>query len=124
MATDTSTASTGHMTLWEHIAELRTRLFRVALAVGIGAVLGWFLYPHVLEILKHPFNEVQPGQPFIATEPLQAFGLRLKMSAYIGTPTSAASGTDHQWSCPMAAVITSSGIQLCIAAPTPTPSST
>jgi len=84
MATDTSAAPTGHMTLWEHIAELRTRLFRVALAVGIGAVLGWFLYPYVLEILKHPFNEVQPGQPFIATEPLQAFGLRLKMSAYIG----------------------------------------
>lgn len=84
MTTDTSTASTGHMTLWEHIAELRTRLFRVALAVGIGAVLGWFLYPYVLEILKHPFDEVQPGQPFIATAPLQAFGLRLKMSAYIG----------------------------------------
>lgn len=72
------------MTLWEHLAELRTRLFRVAIAVAIGAVLGWFLYPYVLEILKHPFNEVQPNQPFIATEPLQAFGLRIKMSGYIG----------------------------------------
>jgi len=27
---------------------------------------------------------VQPNQPFIATEPLQAFGLRIKMSGYIG----------------------------------------
>ena len=84
MATETNTAPAGHMTLWEHLAELRTRLFRVAIAVAVGAVLGWFLYPYVLAILKHPFNEVQPGQPFIATEPLQAFGLRLKMSAYIG----------------------------------------
>lgn len=84
MATETPTSSTGHMTLWEHLAELRTRLFRVAIAVAIGAVLGWFLYPYVLEILKHPFNEVQPNQPFIATEPLQAFGLRIKMSGYIG----------------------------------------
>ena len=77
-------APAGHMTLWEHIAELRSRLFKVAIAVAIGALAGWFLYPYVLEILKHPFNEVQPGQPFIATEPLQAFGLRLKMSGFIG----------------------------------------
>ncbi|MEX1218483.1 MAG: twin-arginine translocase subunit TatC [Acidimicrobiales bacterium] len=84
MTTETEAAPTGHMTLWEHLAELRSRLFRVAFAVGAGALLGWFLYPYVLEILKHPFNEVQPGQPFIATEPLQAFALRLKMSGYIG----------------------------------------
>ena len=82
--TEESSVPAGHMTLWEHIAELRSRLFKVAIAVAIGAVAGWFLYPYVLEILKHPFNEVQPGQPFIATEPLQAFGLRLKMSGYIG----------------------------------------
>ena len=84
MATDAKTVSNGHMTLWEHIGELRARLFRVGIAIGIGAVLGWFLYPYVLELLKHPFNEVQPNQPFIATEPLQAFGLRIKMAGYIG----------------------------------------
>lgn len=84
MTTDTTTSPNGHMTLWEHLAELRSRLFRIAIAVAVGAVLGWFLFPYVLEILKHPFNEVQPGQPFIATEPLQAFTLRLKMSGYIG----------------------------------------
>jgi len=84
MTTEAKSAPAGHMTLWEHLAELRTRLFRVAIAVAIGALLGWFLYPYVLSILKHPFNEVQPNQPFIATEPLQAFGLRIKMSGYIG----------------------------------------
>ena len=84
MSNDSTASPAGHMTLWEHLAELRTRLFKIAIAVAVGAVLGWFLYPYVLAILKHPFNEVQPGQPFIATEPLQAFGLRIKMSAYIG----------------------------------------
>jgi sec-independent protein translocase protein TatC len=84
MSTDAPASPAGHMTLWEHLAELRTRLFKIAIAVAFGALLGWFLYPYVLAILKHPFNEVQPGQPFIATEPLQAFGLRIKMSAYIG----------------------------------------
>lgn len=72
------------MTLWEHLAELRSRLFKMALAVAVGALAGWFLYPYVLEFLKAPFNQVQPGMPFIATEPLQAFGLRLKMSGFIG----------------------------------------
>jgi len=84
MATETPQKAPGHMTLWEHLAELRSRLFRVAIAVAVGAVIGWFVYPYVLELLKHPFNQVQPDQPFIATEPLQAFGLRLKMSGYIG----------------------------------------
>lgn len=80
----TTTAPAGHMTLWEHIGELRTRLLRVSVAVVVGAIVGWFLYPWALELLKHPFSEVRPDQPFIATEPLQAFGLRLKMSIYIG----------------------------------------
>jgi sec-independent protein translocase protein TatC len=76
--------ASGHMTIWEHIAELRSRLLKIIITVLIGAVVGWFLFPYVIAFLKHPFNEVQPGAPFISTEPLQAFALRIKMSAYIG----------------------------------------
>jgi len=72
------------MSIWEHIAELRSRLIRVILAVVVGALAGWFLYPYVLSFLQHPFCQVQTECQFIATEPLQAFGLRIKMSAYIG----------------------------------------
>lgn len=75
----------GHMTIWEHIGELRTRLIRIIVAVLLGAVIGWFLFPYVLNFLQHPFCSVQPDNcEFIATEPLQAIGLRIKMSAYIG----------------------------------------
>lgn len=74
----------GHMSIWEHIAELRSRLIKVILAVIIGGFAGWFLYPYVLNFLQQPFCEVQTDCQFIATEPLQAFGLRIKMSAYIG----------------------------------------
>jgi sec-independent protein translocase protein TatC len=75
------------MSIWEHIAELRSRLIRVILAVVVGALAGWFLYPYVLNFLQHPFCQVQTDCQFIATEPLQAFGLRIKMSAYIGVAT-------------------------------------
>ena len=74
----------GHMTIWEHLAELRSRLVKVAIAVGVGTIAGWFLFPYFLDALLVPFREIQPGKDVIATEPLQAFTLRLQMSVYIG----------------------------------------
>lgn len=78
------TTKTGHMTIWEHLSELRSRLFRSLLAVAIGAVIGWFLYSPVLHWLETPYSEVQPNSSLIATTPLQAFGLRMKLSVGIG----------------------------------------
>jgi len=73
------------MTIWEHLAELRSRLIKVAMAVGIGTIVGWFVYPYLLDFLLVPFREIQgPDAQVIATEPLQAFTLRLQMSVYLG----------------------------------------
>ncbi len=74
----------GHMTIWEHLSELRSRLFKSLLAVAIAAVIGWFLYTPVLHWLEAPYSEVQPDASLIATTPLQAFGLRMKLSVAIG----------------------------------------
>ena len=72
------------MTIWEHLSELRSRLFKSLLAVAIAAVIGWFLYTPVLHWLEAPYSEVQPDASLIATTPLQAFGLRMKLSVAIG----------------------------------------
>jgi len=74
----------GHMTIWEHLSELRSRLFKSVLAIAIAAVIGWFLYSPVLQWLEAPYSEVQPDASLIATTPLQAFGLRMKLSVAIG----------------------------------------
>ena len=74
----------GHMTIWEHIAELRTRLIRVLVAVGLGAVAGWFLFPWVLEILLQPFYQLVPDGTLIATSPLQPFSIRIRVAGYLG----------------------------------------
>ena len=74
----------GHMTIWEHLAELRSRLIKVAIAVAVGTLAGWFLFPYLLDFFLKPFHEIQPDSSLIATEPLQAFTLRLQMSVYIG----------------------------------------
>jgi len=53
--------------------------------VGIGTIFGWFVYPYLLDFLLVPFREIQgPDAQVIATEPLQAFTLRLQMSVYLG----------------------------------------
>lgn len=44
------------MTLVEHLAELRSRLFRAVLSIAVGAVAGWFLFPHVLDLLTGPYE--------------------------------------------------------------------
>ena len=77
-------ASGGHMTIWEHLAELRSRLIKVAIAVGVGTVAGWFLFEPLYSFLVEPLREIAPDAPIIATEPLLTFTLRLQMSVYIG----------------------------------------
>jgi sec-independent protein translocase protein TatC len=85
-ATPTSGSETGHMTLMEHIAELRTRIVRVMIAVGIAALVAWFLYQPILDLLLGPLRETAPDrdlqQSLITTEPLQPFQTRIKITTY------------------------------------------
>jgi sec-independent protein translocase protein TatC len=43
------------MPLLEHIRELRNRVIKVAIAVTIGTIIGWLIYPHVWSFLEQPF---------------------------------------------------------------------
>lgn len=74
----------GHMTIWEHLAELRSRLIKVLLAVAIGAVVAWVIYPYVLAFLLHPYKQIAPDAQLYATSPLEPFATRLKVSGYLG----------------------------------------
>jgi sec-independent protein translocase protein TatC len=74
----------GHMTLWEHIAELRTRLIRICFAIAVGVVAGWVVYPYLLAFLREPLADLAGNRNFIATDPLEPFATRIKISAYSG----------------------------------------
>ena len=39
------------MELWEHLSELRSRIFRALIYLAVGAIGGWILYPIVLKPL-------------------------------------------------------------------------
>jgi sec-independent protein translocase protein TatC len=79
------------MTLVEHLAELRRRLVVSIVAVGLGAVAGFFLYNGILSVLVHPYCRVQhlPSgasctKVLLVTDPLEPFTLRLKIAGWAG----------------------------------------
>lgn len=74
----------GRMTLWEHLAELRNRLVKCAIGVGVGAVFGWFLYPYVVEFLIAPYQSVDAGAQLYTTSLHELFTIRLQVSVYLG----------------------------------------
>ena len=83
----------GTMSLRDHIAELRSRLLKALFFVALGAVVGWILYPQIIDFLKQPYCELPDNRRFqggsgecqlIFTSPLDGFMLRLKVGAISG----------------------------------------
>lgn len=71
------------MTLVDHLSELRRRLAIIVLAVVLGSVVGFFLAPYAIGILKAPV----PG-PLRFTELGGAFFTQLKVALVIGVALS------------------------------------
>ncbi|GIU83492.1 MAG: Sec-independent protein translocase protein TatC [Acidimicrobiales bacterium] len=74
------------MTLLEHLAELRTRLIRSLLAIAVGGVVCWLLYPRVLsDVLLEPLCTVRPDScRLVITDPTQGLSARLWVASYGG----------------------------------------
>jgi len=85
--TDATTGEEEHerMTLVEHLAELRSRLFKVIIAVVVGGVVCWAFYNQILEFLLQPYCEIAGGDcSLYVTDPLEGFAVRLKVAGYGG----------------------------------------
>jgi len=69
-----------------HLTELRQRLMYALLAVGIGCVAGWYLYPWGYHLLVGPvFRSIAGAHGVIITQhPAEAFFIRLKMTGVFG----------------------------------------
>jgi sec-independent protein translocase protein TatC len=84
----------GTMTLMEHLEELRHRLVICIVAVAGGAVVGWFLYGPVLNLVLNPYCDywktIDPKLRINQTcslfynEPLGAMVVKLKVVLFIG----------------------------------------
>ena len=88
----------GEMTLGEHLRELRSRLIKAVIALVAGGIVGYLIFPYVLDLLIAPYcaaleaigAEVaadvdDPSQcNLIAFRPLEPFSVRIKTSLVIG----------------------------------------
>ncbi len=76
--TDTS------MTFMDHLVELRSRLIKSAVAVGVTTVVAFFFYNEVLELLAEPYLKAVDGDRLAFFQPTEAFTLALRVSLWSG----------------------------------------
>ncbi len=88
-AADTSAADS--MTLTEHLAELRVRIIRSALAVAVGMVLIIAFYDQVLEFLLEPYVDLCERKPrefcdpdLAVFSPTEGLATRVRVGLYGG----------------------------------------
>ncbi len=78
------------MTIVEHLAELRSRLIKSILAIAIGGLVAFLLYPRILDLLTGPFCDYQaahgaPGEcQLVITGPMDGLTVRMKIAGYGG----------------------------------------
>jgi sec-independent protein translocase protein TatC len=76
------------MSLGQHLVELRKRILIAAIAIAVGAVVGWLLSGYVWDALRAPiylivnseYRHAQINYPDITS----AFDLKLKIAVYVG----------------------------------------
>jgi sec-independent protein translocase protein TatC len=83
------------MTLFEHLAELRERIFKSAVAIVLGLIVGFIVYRPVLDVLIRPYCDLSPELRFpstvldpencqlIVTDVLGQFFLVIKVAAVV-----------------------------------------
>lgn len=80
------------MTLIEHLAELRTRIIKVALTLAVATTVVFFAFEPIQRWFVGPYKDLCERKPqlncltrnFVITDPLEGFGVRLKVAGYGG----------------------------------------
>lgn len=78
------------MSLVEHLTELRERIIKIVLAVLVGMLVAFFLYDAIFNILLDPYEKIAnestslTGGKLLQVDPLEGFGIRMKLAAYGG----------------------------------------
>lgn len=78
------------MSLWDHLDELRSRLFKVSIAFILGSAVSWFFYDQILAWMVAPLRRLPEADQIVSkgklifTSPPEALFVRLKVVAFAG----------------------------------------
>ncbi len=67
-----------------HLAELRTRLFKVAAAVVAGAIVAFIFRQWLFDLLVHPYGRITDQSQLAFFRPTEAFSLFMRLSLFGG----------------------------------------
>ena len=86
------------MTLFEHLAELRRRIIISLAAFVVCAIATYIEYPRILHFLLGPLRNADPANAKLYVfGPLDAFAIRLDITAYIGIAVALPVIIFHLW---------------------------
>jgi len=67
-----------------HLEELRWRIFRIFIAIGVGGVLAFVFADQLRTILEAPFHTAAPDSAFQAFEAAEEFGVLMRIGLFGG----------------------------------------
>ena len=79
MTSDSTVASYG-----AHLRELRDRLIRAAIAVFVGAIVGFFFHEQTMAFLARPYEVAVPDGSLAFFRPTEAFSVTMLVSLWSG----------------------------------------
>ena len=68
----------------EHLDELRSRLIKTLIAVGLATVIAFIFYDDILAILIRPYEAAVPDSDLAFFRPTEAFSLAMRVSLWAG----------------------------------------
>jgi sec-independent protein translocase protein TatC len=102
-----------------HLVELRTRLIKVAIAVGVGSLIAYYFNQEILDLLVEPYRALDPDAALATFKPTEAFSVVMKVSLWGGVilaspvityqiwrfVSPALSKKEKRWATPMVAIL-------------------
>lgn len=83
---DHTSGSNRQLDLIEHLAELRSRVVRSLIYVGLGTLVGWYCYAPFFKLLSAPVQSylVRNGGSFLITGVIEGFMIKMQVSILVG----------------------------------------
>ena len=72
------------MSMIEHLDELRSRLIKAVVAIGVGTIVAFIFRNWIFDILAEPWNDVAGSRGLAFFRPTEAFSLFMRLSLFGG----------------------------------------